>query len=251
MSTVLNDVAREAHAVGIDDTHNAVGSNVEICDRVDEAGHRVVIVINHNTWCANGSPSADTLEEPLAGHRHVVQQPSPLPTHHSVHSPAGGRRGSRSGEGAVITRRRFIETGVATAAIAATPFAHGAADPVAPYRSPYQYPELILKATGNKQDFDGLSVDDPIVFRANARFHMLYIGFDGTGYQTGLAESTDLIRWTRTALVGPRDPASEMATVQHLAVSSILRDKNLHGGGDLIKVDGQFLAVECVPRSRI
>jgi predicted GH43/DUF377 family glycosyl hydrolase len=141
----------------------------------------------------------------------------------------------------MITRRRFLETGVATATIAAVPFARAATNPIAAYRTPYKFPELIFKATGNKQDFDGLSVDDPIVFRANGRFHMLYIGYDGTGYQTGLASSADLVHWTRTALVGPRDPASKY-TKYNLAISSILRDKNLHGSREALKVNGQYLA---------
>ncbi len=111
----------------------------------------------------------------------------------------------------MITRRRFLKTGVATAAVAAAPFTRAATDPIAPYRTTYKFPELILKATSNKQDFDGLSVDDPIVFRAEGQFHMLYIGYDGTGYQT-------------------------------LAISSILRDKNLHGRGEALKVNGQYLA---------
>lgn len=144
----------------------------------------------------------------------------------------------------MITRRRFLESGVAASACAiAAPAlrAVAPADPIAPYRTQYKYPELILKATGNKEDFDGLSVDDPIVFRADGRFHMLYIGFDGTGYQTGLASSTDLLQWTRTALVGPRDLNSRF-TKYNLAISSILRDKNLHGTGEAIKVDGKYIA---------
>ena len=141
----------------------------------------------------------------------------------------------------MITRRRFLETGVATVTIAAGPFVHAATDPIASYRTPYKFPELILKATGNKQDFDGLTVDDPIIFRANNRFHMLYIGYDGTGYQTGLASSADLVHWTRTALVGPRDSNSGF-TKYNLAISSILRDKNLHGSGEALKVNGQYLA---------
>jgi hypothetical protein len=140
----------------------------------------------------------------------------------------------------MISRRRFLETALQAAVIASVdPFAH-AADAIAPYRTPYKFPALALKATGNKQDFDGLSVDDPIVFRANGRFHMLYIGFDGTGYQTGLASSSDLIHWSRTALVGPRDPNSRF-TKYNLALSSILRDKNLHGAGEAIKVNGRYL----------
>jgi hypothetical protein len=141
-----------------------------------------------------------------------------------------------------ITRRKFLaSTLVASAAAAAPRSIYAATDPIAPYRTPYKYPELIFKATGNKQDFDGLAVDDPIVFRTNGRFHMLYIGFDGTGYQTGLASSTDLIHWTRTALVGPRNPTSQY-TKYNLAISSILRDKNLHGSGEALKVNGRYLA---------
>jgi hypothetical protein len=142
----------------------------------------------------------------------------------------------------MITRRGFIESSLATSAVFfGASRLHAAADLIAAYRTPYKYPELVLQATGNKQNFDGRSVDDPIVFRANGRFHMLYIGYDGTGYQTGLASSDDLVRWTRTALVGPRDPNSRF-TKYNLAISSILRDKNLHGTGEAIKVNGQYLA---------
>jgi hypothetical protein len=142
----------------------------------------------------------------------------------------------------MITRRRFLEGGLQAAAVAASgPLAHAAEDPIAPYRTRYKYPELVLSATGKKGDFDERSVDDPIVFRANGRFYMLYIGYDGTGYQTGLAGSGDLLHWKREALVGPRDPASAY-TKYNLAISSILRDKNLHGTGEALKVDGEYLA---------
>jgi hypothetical protein len=142
----------------------------------------------------------------------------------------------------VINRRRFIANSINVAAYVSSPhLAQALTDPIAPYRTPYKYPELILKATGIKGDFDERTIDDPIVFRANGRFHMLYIGYDGTGYQTGLASSDDLLHWSREALVGPRDPASSY-TKYNLAISSILRDKNLHGTGEAIKVDGQYLA---------
>jgi len=142
----------------------------------------------------------------------------------------------------VITRRRFLESGLASAAlVSSSRLLRAVEDPIAVYRTPYKYPELILKATGNKADFDGLTVDDPIVFRSNDRFYMLYIGYDGTGYQTGLASSSDLLHWTRVALVGPRDAASKY-TKYNLAISSILRDKNLHGTGEALKVNGKYWA---------
>lgn len=141
-----------------------------------------------------------------------------------------------------MNRRRFL--GYSAAGAAGLCFGRGTSalsDSVAPYRTPYKYPKLVLRSTGNKRDFDGISVDDPIVFRDGGHFYMLYIGFDGTGYQTGLAASDDLLHWTRVALVGPRDPASKY-TKYNLAISSILRDKNLHGHGQALKVDGQYLA---------
>jgi Glycosyl hydrolases family 32 N-terminal domain len=140
------------------------------------------------------------------------------------------------------TRRQFAASTLAASIAAAAPrVLHAATDPIAPYRTPYKYSELILKASGRKGDFDERAVDDPIIFRANGRFYMLYIGFDGIGYQTGLAESTDLLHWSRTALVGPRDSNSQY-TKYNLAISSILRDKNLHGTGEALKVNGQYLA---------
>jgi len=138
------------------------------------------------------------------------------------------------------TRRQFV-TDTALALAATSTRLHAAADPIAPYRTPFKYPELILKPSSTKGDFDEKSVDDPIVFRANNEFNMLYIGFDGTGYQTGLATSPDLLHWTRKALVGPRDPASTY-TKYNLAISSILRDKQLHGTGETIKLNGRYIA---------
>ena len=37
---------------------------------------------------------------------------------------------------------------------------------------------------------------------------MTYIGFDGKGYQTGLASSHNLADWKKLACILPRDPNS-------------------------------------------
>jgi len=140
------------------------------------------------------------------------------------------------------TRRRFLRNAavIAGATSAAGHVALAAVEELAPFRTPYKYPRLILSATGRKGDFDQRSIDDPIVFFANGAFQMLYIGWDGIGYQTGLARSTDLLYWTRTALVAPRDPAAKY-TKYNLALSSILRDKQLRSRGEAIKVNGKYL----------
>jgi len=138
------------------------------------------------------------------------------------------------------SRRNFLRSAALTAAAAITPVALSVIDKIAPFRTPYKYPQLILAPTGGKGDFDERSVDDPIVFHANGVFQMLYIGWDGIGYQTGLATSHDLIHWTRAGLVGPRDPSSRY-TRYNLALSSILRDKDLRSHGEAIKVNGKYL----------
>jgi len=138
------------------------------------------------------------------------------------------------------SRRRFLRNAIITAAAATPPIVYAGGDEVAPCRTPYKYPELVLAPTGKEDDFDGRSVDDPIVFYANGAFQMLYIGWDGIGYQTGLATSQDLVHWTRIALVAPRDTASKY-TRYNLALSSILRDKNLRSRGDAIKVNGRYV----------
>jgi predicted GH43/DUF377 family glycosyl hydrolase len=142
----------------------------------------------------------------------------------------------------ITPRRCFLRNSaiLGAAASVAPRLSIAVVDQAAPYRTPYKYPKLILSATGRKGDFDQRSIDDPIVFHANGAFQMLYIGWDGIGYQTGLAASIDLIHWTRTALVAPRDPASRY-TKYNLALSSILRDKQLQSHGEAIKVDGKYL----------
>ena len=141
-----------------------------------------------------------------------------------------------------INRRRFlINSTIAGGALGIAPhLAMANSNQAAPFRTPYKYPKLVLSPTGSKGDFDQRSIDDPIVFYANGAFQMLYIGWDGVGYQTGLATSGDLIHWTRTALVAPRDPASTY-TKYNLALSSILRDKQLRSRGDAIKINGKYL----------
>jgi predicted GH43/DUF377 family glycosyl hydrolase len=139
------------------------------------------------------------------------------------------------------TRRDFLHSALAVSCAVTAPHILAESDPVAPYRTPYKYPEFLLRGTDHTGDFDSKSVDDPIVFRAHSRFYMLYIGFDGTGYQTGLAVSADLLHWCRVALVGPRNPQSQW-TKYNLAISSILRDKSLHGSGVALKHSGRYLA---------
>ncbi|MCM8730578.1 hypothetical protein ACFO8O_06290 [Hephaestia sp. GCM10023244] len=117
-----------------------------------------------------------------------------------------------------------------------------AADPVAPYRTPYKYPKLILGGSGIPGSFDEKAVDCPFVFSANGKFYLTHVGFDGIGYQTGICESDDLINWRRLGVIMARDP-NDPITRYNIACASILRENDLQSPGRLLKVDGRYVAV--------
>jgi hypothetical protein len=144
------------------------------------------------------------------------------------------------------TRRQFSSNLALSAA--SLPFLHGAhlfagefsGKQIAPFRTPYKYGKLVLSATTDPDAFDSKSVDDPFVFLHDGLFHMLYIGFDGTGYQTGLAKSSDLVQWERIACVARRDPDSKY-TRYNIALACIVREHELTSRGRLKKVHGRYL----------
>jgi len=109
-----------------------------------------------------------------------------------------------------------------------------------PYRTPYKYGRRVLEKSGIPGSFDERSVDCPFVFCADGHFYMTYVGYDGTGYQTGLAESDDLVHWRRLALIMARDP-NDPITRYNIAMMCILRDDALDSNGSLLKVGGRHL----------
>jgi predicted GH43/DUF377 family glycosyl hydrolase len=142
-----------------------------------------------------------------------------------------------------FTRREFgAKLGVAAlgASLLGSVRAEAMADEIAPFRTPYKYGKLVLSASHEQGVFDSEAVDDPFVFLHDGVFHMLYIGFDGTGYQTGLARSKDLLHWERVACVARRDPSSRY-TKYNIALSCLLREDALTGSGQLKKVNGRYL----------
>jgi len=60
-------------------------------------------------------------------------------------------------------------------------------------KTPFKY-GIVLREEGKK-------VDCPSIYRAGGHWYMMYIVFNGDGYQTWLAESTDLLSWRKLGKV--------------------------------------------------
>lgn len=109
-------------------------------------------------------------------------------------------------------------------------------------KTPYKYAKPVLSASPDKGAFDSKSVDCPFVFEHAGRFFMTYVGYDGTGYQTGLASSNNLVNWEKLGCILQRNPNSEV-TRYNIALNWILRQNDVRTAGELKKVDGRYLAV--------
>lgn len=143
-----------------------------------------------------------------------------------------------------FSRRRFLQSAGALAGCLATrslpAFAADAIPTPASLQTPYKYGKLVLSASREASAFDSKSVDCPFVFQHAGRFHMTYVGFDGTGYQTGLASSENLVDWKKLGCILRRDPRSEI-TRYNIAMNWILRENEVRSPGALRKVRGRFL----------
>ena len=135
----------------------------------------------------------------------------------------------------MLTRRSLLAGSLALARAQS-------ADAAAPYRTPHKYGKLVLDASPEPGAFDSRSVDCPFVFHHGGRFYMTYVGWDGTGYQTGLASSTNLVDWTKEGCILRRDPESPV-TRYNIAMNWIVRENALRSPGELTKVRGRYLGV--------
>lgn len=105
--------------------------------------------------------------------------------------------------------------------------------------TPYKRSEPVLVGSGEEGAFDYHAVDCPFVFRHNGRFYMMYVGYDGIGYQTALAVGDDLLRFEPLSTILRRDEGSAWDS-RNVAGTWMLRDNDLHGPGTLKKWNGKY-----------
>ena len=139
-------------------------------------------------------------------------------------------------------RRRFVASLCAAPlpAHAASRAATAKSRDIKAFETPYKYGKLVLAGSGKQGEFDSKSVDCPFVFSHENRFFMTYVGFDGAGYQTGLASSQDLVTWMKHGCIVPRD-ASSPITRYNAALHWIVRENAMQSRGELKRIEGRFL----------
>lgn len=113
-----------------------------------------------------------------------------------------------------------------------------AADPVSALIPTQKHPGLVIRPSLQAGDWRSHGVDCPFPFRVDGRLGMTVVGWDGRGYQTGLAWH-DGTSWSEPDLLLPRD-ASSPHRRHNAALTSILRENDLFGPGELLRIDGWY-----------
>jgi predicted GH43/DUF377 family glycosyl hydrolase len=104
----------------------------------------------------------------------------------------------------------------------------------------YKLNRPVIAPSGSEGKFDSLAVDVPFVFHHNGQFYMMYTGFDGIGYQTGLAVSGDLLNWTPKGVILPRNEGSGWDKVGAAGTWIIKESDGLYDLPTLKKIDGKY-----------
>jgi Predicted glycosylase len=117
------------------------------------------------------------------------------------------------------------------------------------YLTPYKYGRPALTGSGIEGAFDSRAVDCPFVFYHNGRYHMMFVGFDGKGYQTGLAVSDDLIHWVKKGRILEREKNNGWDRTGAAGTWIIRENDAFTGLPTLKKIEGRYwMAYHAYPR---
>ena len=99
-------------------------------------------------------------------------------------------------------------------------------------KTPFKYGLVLVPPAGEKYD-------NPTVYRYRDAWYMLYIRFDGRGYETHLARSADLLRWERLGCVLKRGEKGDWDSEQSDGFPMLL-DTEWGGSNELKPCDGRY-----------
>ncbi len=98
-------------------------------------------------------------------------------------------------------------------------------------KTPFKY-GIVMRGEGKHY------IDCPSVFRHAGRWYMVYIVFDGDGYETRLANSDDLLEWKPLGTILAR--GSGKWDTEQIGGYVALQDHNWGGTCELQKFDGKY-----------
>lgn len=98
-------------------------------------------------------------------------------------------------------------------------------------KTPFKYGVVLKDETDKK-------LDCPSVFRCDAKWYMIYILFDGNGYETAIADSNDLLNWRPLGRILPF--RNEGWDAVQAAGYVALQDTTWAGSYELERYDGRY-----------
>ncbi len=113
----------------------------------------------------------------------------------------------------------------------------------APYRGWHYYPEHVISAKPNIPGYEQFqSTDVPTVYQipGDDKWYMSFIGFDGHGYQSFVAESEDLIHWRHKGLAMGFGPEGEFDFGGRVIGAFLYESYDIQAPRLLKKKDGKF-----------
>ena len=107
------------------------------------------------------------------------------------------------------------------------------------YRTDFKLGREVLVPSGIPGNYDKMAVDCPFVFWHGGRYYMMHVGFDGEGYQTGMAVSSDLIHWEKQSVIFQREDRNGW---DHGGAAGvwILKQDDINAVPTLKKVNGRY-----------
>lgn len=101
-------------------------------------------------------------------------------------------------------------------------------------KTPYKYGLIVVSET------DSQKIDCPSVFRKGKKWYMTYLVFQGRGYETWLAESNDLLHWTKKGRILSFSSDTTLWDANQKAGYIALQDNKWGGSYRLKRYDGKY-----------
>jgi predicted GH43/DUF377 family glycosyl hydrolase len=116
----------------------------------------------------------------------------------------------------------------------------------APYRNWHYYPGHVIPEKPAIKGFEGFaSTDVPTVYQlpGDKKWYMTFIGFDGRGYQSFVAESDDLVHWTNMRLAMGFGPEGSFDYGGVVLGAFLYGDYDIKARRELKKHEGRYFSL--------